>query len=74
MKTNITFKNEQITLAQVEVTFIGTSIVAFLLNDDMKNATTYQLLMNNNATISEWKSLNRTDVSVALSKVEIQFV
>jgi hypothetical protein len=74
MKANIYFKQEQITLAHVEVTFIGTSIVAFLLNDDMKNATTYQLLMNNKATISEWKSLNRTDVQAPLEKVEIYFL
>jgi hypothetical protein len=74
MKTNITFKNEPITLAHVEVTFIGTLIVTFLLNDDMKNAEMYQLLMNHKATIDEWNRINRTYITVPLKEVEIQFL
>lgn len=74
MKANITFKNAAITLANVEVSHIGKYCISFELNEDMMNATMYQLLMKAEATISEGAFSNKIFVAASPKVLYVDFV
>ena len=72
MKANIVLKEEKVALNHVRVTIIGSTHVTFRLNPEIENAVVYQLLMRQDAQMSELIG-GETSVCIKRDKVEIEF-